>query len=49
MITKAQKKYITTVLEQLVDDAGYEHYESGGKSKLDDVSGYLKDIVEILK
>ena len=49
MITKAQKKYITTVLEQLVDDAGYEHHESGGKSKLDDVSDYLKEIVEILK
>ena len=29
MITKAQKKYITAVLEQLVDDAGYEHYEYG--------------------
>lgn len=49
MITKAQKKYITTVLEQLVDDAGYEHHESGGMSKLDDVSDYLKEIVEILK
>jgi hypothetical protein len=49
MMTKAQKKYITAVLRQLVDDAGYEYYESGGKDKLTDVSDYLRDIEDILK
>ena len=48
-LTKKQKSKIKEVLEVLVDNAGYEHYESGGMDKLDDVSRYLKEIEEIIK
>ena len=46
---RKQKSKIKEVLEVLVEDAGYEHYESGGMDKLDNVSGYLKEIEEIIK
>jgi len=48
-LTKKQKSKIKEVLEVLVDNAGYEHYESGGMDKLDNVSSYLKEIEEIIK
>ena len=49
MMNNLQKNQIKVVLEQLALDAAFEGYESGGVSKLDDVSDYLKEIVEILK
>jgi hypothetical protein len=48
-LTKKQKSKIKEVLEVLVENAGYECYESGGMDKLDDVSRYLKEIEEIIK
>jgi hypothetical protein len=47
-LSKKQKSKIKEVLEVLVENAGYEHYESGGMSKLDNVSRYLKEIEDII-
>ena len=47
-LTKKQKSKIKEVLEVLVENAGYECYESGGMDKLDDVSSELKEIEDII-
>jgi hypothetical protein len=47
-LTKKQKSKIKEVLEVLVENAGYEHYESGGMSKLDNVNSELKEIEDII-
>jgi hypothetical protein len=47
-LTQKQKSKIKEVLEVLVENAGYEHYESGGMSKLDNVNDELKEIEDII-
>ena len=47
-LTKKQKSKIKEVLEVLVENAGYECYESGGMSKLDNVNDELKEIEDII-
>ena len=47
-LSREQKRKIKEVLEVLVENAGYEHYESGGMSKLEDVNSELKEIEDII-
>lgn len=47
-LSREQKRKIKEVLEVLVENAGYEHYESGGMSKLENVNSELKEIEDII-
>jgi len=47
-ILKEQRKKVIKELEQLVEDAAFESYESGGMETIDDITPYYKKICKIL-
>ena len=48
-ITRGQRKKAIEILEQLVEDASFESYESGGMETIDNVKPYWKDLCKALQ